>query len=342
MIVIIKRIDWTPVTQFRSFKAGRIKKVLSGIGQTTFTIPLNEPNLEEAAVKILNRVEVIIEGSLFWAWIVTNIRVNPDWIQYTCVDWIGFSQYRNNRGLISYWALQQNDALSQFYGEVNTKYPLPFTLGQNDITDTISIEGPIWRTFYDFLESLRGKNWEYRSIWNQIDFGYQVGTDNWWLLRYDANSVISSNIISWERDLSIDDFFNGLISRNKREATEYLVTEDSASIATNWLIDAFVLSPDAQQTKLKPEFIRVPSIVIDGRSINRTKTNVWDIFRVYLWLKPSFLSLEFVWKVKSIEVVINWWRYDPIVEIESDDTKIKGIGKLMENIYKNINDLATN
>jgi hypothetical protein len=113
------------------------------------------------------------------------------------------------------------------------------------------------------------------------------------------------------------------------------------------LIDSFVLSPDTHKTKVNESFIKVPSIVVDWRWLDPAnpnkwaEVNVWNIYRVFLWLKPSFLSLEFEWKVKSIEVIVNWWRYDPVIEIISEDRKIKWIGKLMERINIDINNLAT-
>ena len=91
-------------------------------------MPLDEPNLRDDAVKILNRVLIYIEGTGFFSGVVSNILVDPNGIKYNCIDWIGFCQYRNNRGAISYGTMQQNDALQQFYDDVNTKYPLPFTL----------------------------------------------------------------------------------------------------------------------------------------------------------------------------------------------------------------------
>lgn len=339
MFVRLKKYDWTNITILQKFLSMRVKKELSAIWTAEFSIPISEPEIKEECIAILNICEIWIKNKLFFVGCVSKVKVDKNYITYNVIDWVWLSQYRYLRTDQS-WSLQLSQSLTNAYNAINAFYSLPFSLWLNNVSTVQLINHNQWTTLFDILDWLRSIKGEYRSVWYSIDYSEQTGIQTWWLLRYVYNW--SSNIVERSWEISIDDFYNSTMSRNTNNITEYVTTDDVVSQADNPVIDNFIFSPDGHTTKTLGSMVKMPTIEIDANQIDRLNTEVWDIYKIYLWTPIPFLSLEAESKVQSIEVIVNGWRIEPTIKVSTEKQKDKTIGSFLQKINNILNNLSKN
>lgn len=341
MLIRISTFDNKPITLLDEVISLKYEKHLNNMGKCEFVLHYLEPKLKSAITNLFLRVEILEfkndQTYVLRSWIINNIKFADSKITIKAIDYLWFLQYRLWREKRSY-DTSLSLAIQDVYNYFDLIYKLPFSLWDLDQDVDIRMDSLAGQSFLETLKHINSISWSNFRCGDKLDIGKNIGKQLGGILIYNYQDLDSSNIISWSRDVGMDDFFNVLISNDWNSLS---ISEDSQSIGENILIEKYKYSPNGTDNELKPQPIKLPKIKIDTNKVDRLGRDVWDKKNILIHSNLENLSLNYNGIIQSIKTKLKSGKREVEIEIAEQyvDSHQWNLDKILGSIWNRVKNL---
>ena len=233
-------------------------------------------------------------------WYIVDLTLKTTEATIEAENWLCYLQNRIIRSDKNYTNKPIKNLISELFNELNTTFPLPMNLWENNCETTITKEFNKGTSFYDILKSC----WEEENrlvvrIINKDWVNYLEAIQDWWKIlewvwEFDAYNVQSTNITDWSWKDSIDEFYS------------YIQTENSNATNTDFNQDKNLIFEKYEEkwSLALPNEIPLPNITI-SRDTDWWDFYIWDRKNIRIYTGYTWLNLEYLWLIQQRKLTIN-------------------------------------
>lgn len=344
--VKITTFDWQKLARFEQFAAISFSSALNAPGKASFRVPVNDVRVSEETVTILLKIDVYYKRNnnkyKVWSGVVSDVFVNDYFITYVAIDYIGFTQYRALRAEYDNTASVQW-VLNSIYSSLDSTHPIPFSIWSVEQAWTDNYKFAVGTSLYSVLSSLAEKNnMVFRIVWGELSMWSEIGDLLQWARKSNRSDAIGSNIVDWSWSMSLNDFYNVAISRDKNAWSQVQISSDNDSISENTVIERFSYDPEWFKDSTKWEKVKSPTMVIDSKKEKWRELSVWDRKAAKITATKDFASIRFVSTIQEIQVEAAWWKINVQISVSQDYKKSKWLDSVLRSIGEKIEKVEIN
>ncbi len=334
--------DLTPLTQVCDLLEFSCESHLNNSGKCTFALSYNDPHLTSGLLILGKHIQVVHTVAetdhIIFEGIVTSITQNNTKIIFQAVDYLGYLQYRLIEDNWDYSSgVSINTVISRIFGHTDLISPLPFSLGKNDLTESINLTVKKGTVILDLLQQITKIKGECRICNRKLDFSNQTGKTHSTLLNYDYLDGKMSNIISWEWERNVSEVANHILEKDS--SGTYYTNSDPASIAEIGFFSKYIYTSSGATQTPQTNTAPLPEIVLDATRLSWWDYQVGDRQNVQIFTPLDYLNLEYLGIVQSIFIELK--NQSPQIKISIAE-KVKQNANILEQINQRVSNLETN
>lgn len=343
------------ICYFNDFVKLRRESHTNKPGLCEFSVPINNPKINEQLLLPLNKISILYTDSAqnmhtVWSGFIRDIK--PDMgkgtLNFVCIDFLWFCQEaRFIREEKKYTNKNISYIIEDIISYLHNTYPLPFTLGTNNCNTKTTLTLSAGSSLLSCLTSITKEDPHCLFVIqdNKLHASTTIGTQLEGLRKRNVHDQQRANIIDWGREISLQNYFNAIISKSKSDPIT--TTQDQISINAHTLIEKRWYNPDLNNTNTKWTSTKYPRIKIDANKEQRRKLRVGDRKKVLLYSNFERLRSQYLWTIHSIKAQAKDGRIDVdmtiaehFLDTETDQGK-PSLDRILNKITTRITTLET-
>lgn len=341
-IVHINNPFWEKITQIFNISNLRIVEKINNISTASFEISISDENANYNNFKEFNKISIYKQENslekLLFSWIIKSVESNLEIVKIVKIE-LNDDLFLLKKKILytdkNYINISIHNILSEILSETNSRKDTWIILNC-DISELVSKEYKIWKTFLDILKDLVQNWYEFKLENNILTFKETIWKDKTtWNefveFLFDKDNIESKTIETAKFLYNSDNISNGIIVKDSWNK------EDLTSINSFWRIEEYFSSGD-KHIILNERKESIKELEITPNANNFFIADIWDLVKVYInsWSDLLFydgnlkiIEKEFIsWDLNKVNIKLSKWKIKSlniIEKISEIDSKVNNL-----------------